>query len=618
MCGILGSVPAVEPRRFTNVLRLLAHRGPDGEGVWQDGQHAILGHRRLAILDISKSAAQPMRYLGRYSIVFNGEIYNFLEVRRELEGAGYKFETSSDTEVLVAAFAHWGVGCLRRLNGMWAFAVWDSLEKELFLARDRMGEKPLFYVHDCNRFAFASEQKALLPYVGHIRPSARFHQLSGNSYGYEATARSLFEDVHRFPAGHYGWLRNGRLTITRYWAPLECRVDVPIRYDDQVDALRALLLDACRIRMRADVPIGTALSGGVDSSAVAACIAQVGNHERADRLSANWQNAFVASFPGTVMDESRYAVRVAEHLGIDVFAVNIQPEHYVDRIEQYAYLLEEVHEVNPMPHILLYQAMRERGVVVSLDGHGGDELFCGYESSILHALPDAAPGLYAMRAVLDTYRSCHPKNKHFRGMTLPEIAVYLLRSKLRRIRTAEGDPSTTAPRDLDSLNSHLFDLMFRTVLPTLLRNYDRYSMINGVEIRIPLLDARIIEFALQLPWQSKVRNGFTKAVLRDAVAPWLPQSIIRRREKIGFAPPITEWMRGPLREYVLDEIASRSFTTATLVEPRQLRAMIRQLVSGDRPIRLYRAEQTWKQFGIYLWEKVFIQDGSRRFGSALG
>ncbi|MDD5558629.1 asparagine synthase (glutamine-hydrolyzing) [Candidatus Methylomirabilis sp.] len=618
MCGILGAVPAVEPERFRSVLGRLSHRGPDGEGVWQDREHAILGHRRLAILDVSESASQPMQYLGRYNIVFNGEIYNFLEIRRDLEGLGHQFKSSSDTEVLVAAFAQWGPHCLNRLNGMWAFAIWDSDERRLFLSRDRMGEKPLFYSHIGHYFTFASEQKALLPYLEHVRPSARFHEMSDSSYAYEATQDCLFENIRRFPAAHYGWLTDGRLETSRYWVPLHRSVDVPAKYPNQVDCLRELLLDACRIRMRADVPIGTGLSGGIDSSAVAACIAEIGRRG-AERLPADWQNAFVAGFPGTVMDESAYAEHVAHHLGISVFKLDIQPDRYIDRIEDWAYLLEEVHEVNPLPHILLYRAMREQGVVVSLDGHGGDELFCGYESSILHALPDAAPNLPALRMVLDTYRNCHPRNKHFRGMSLPEILAYLARSRVRRMRDERhGTLVDFSGKRLGSLNSHLFELVFRTVLPTLLRNYDRYSMISGVEIRIPLLDHRIVDFAFAIPWQSKIRNGFTKAILRDAVTPWLPESIVTRKDKIGFAPPIRDWMRGPLREYLLDEIASHSFTTAELIKPRQLSATIRQLVFGSRPVRLYTAEQTWKQFGIYLWEKAFIQNSKRRFGWSLG
>lgn len=608
MCGILGAIPSVEPMEFQTALRSLAHRGPDGERVWQDGERVILGHRRLAIFDPSQIASQPMQYLGRYNIVFNGEIYNFLEIRRELEGLGYRFQSSSDTEVLVAAFAHWGHHSLNRLNGMWALAIWDSYEKKLFLSRDRMGEKPLFYIHDGARFIFASEQKALLPFLKEVRPSARFHSLCKNPYAYEGTEDSLFHGIVRFPAAHYAWFANGNFRKVQYWTAVQQAVTIPSKYAEQVELLRELLLDSCRLRMRADVPIGTGLSGGIDSSAVAAAIAVNGKRRGGERAASNWQNAFVASFPKTIMDESMHARAVSDHLGIPLSEIAIEPSGHVDRLENWAYLFEEIHEVNPIPHIILYEEMRKRGVLVSLDGHGGDELFCGYESSVLHALPSATPRADEMGMVLDTYYHVHPQNSQFRGMTPFQIVMYLARSRGRKLFKPKGAGTFNKSGVVhDSLNSHLLDLSFRTVLPTLLRNYDRYSMISGVEIRIPLLDHRIVDFAFSIPWQSKIRNGFTKAVLRDAVAPWLPSGIIERKTKIGFAPPIIDWMRGPLREYLLDEINSMSFRQASLIESSRLGSSLNALIRGAGPATLYSAEQVWKEFGIYLWEKAFLQ-----------
>lgn len=601
-------MPSIEPEKFRTALRLLAHRGPDGEGVWQDGGQIMLGHRRLAILDASQIASQPMQYLGRYTIVFNGEIYNFLEIRRELEGLGYQFKSASDTEVLVAAFAQWGPQSLNRLNGMWAFAIWDSRERRLFLSRDRMGEKPLFYVQDGAKFVFASEQKALLPFLKEVRPSAHFHSLCKNPYSYEGTEECLFEGISRFPAAHYAWLSQGNLSKSRYWAPAQQAAAVPSVYAEQVESLRELLLDSCRMRMRADVSIGTGLSGGIDSSAVAAAIAMNGKQQGGERIASNWQNAFVACFPMTVMDESVHARAVADHLGIPLSEIAIDPSKYVDRLENWAYLFEEVHEVNPIPHIILYQEMRKRGVVVSLDGHGGDELFCGYESSVLHALPSAVTQFDNPRMVLDTYHHIHPQNAQFKGMTPLQIILYLARSKVRNLFKTNNGWSVDNPAiRRDSLNSHLLDLSFHTVLPTLLRNYDRYSMINGVEIRIPLLDHRIVDFAFSIPWQSKVRNGFTKAILRDAIAPWLPSGIVNRRTKIGFAPPIIDWIRGPLREYLLDEMSSASFRQASLIRASHLGSELNAIIRDARPTTLYGAERVWKEFGIYLWEKSFLQ-----------
>lgn len=588
----------------------IAHRGPDGQGIWQDGEQAILGHRRLSILDVSVAATQPMHRQGRFHIVFNGEIYNFLEIRRELQSEGEVFSSESDTEVLIAAFVRWGEACLARLNGMWAFAIWDSVERRLFLARDRMGEKPLFYMHDGARFLFASEQKALLSFQNAVRPAAGFHALCRNPYAYEGTADTLFAGIARFPAAHCAWFSSGRLSIRRYWAPLEREPDLPRGYGAQVEALRALLLDSCRLRLRSDVPVATALSGGVDSSAVAASIAEIGRRRGIERLPANWQNAFVASFPGTVMDESEPARRIADHLGIRLREVPVVPQQAGRELERIAYLFEEVHEVNPLPHVALYREMRRDGMRVSLDGHGGDELFCGYESSVLHALPSAARRPRAAAAVLDIYRDVHPHSTQFRGMSLPRIALYLARAEVgERMRRIRSDAAMRrAAGRCDSLGRHLLGLSFATVLPTLLRNYDRYSMINGIEIRIPLLDHRIVDFAFALPWQSKLHNGLTKSVLREAVSPWLPAGIVANKTKIGFAPPIIDWMRGPLREYLLDELASRSFRHAGMVDPAALGKAMRDLILGDSDVILYDAERIWKEFAVYLWEKAFIQD----------
>lgn len=609
MCGILGAIPSVEPATFLRALTTIAHRGPDGQGVWQDGGKAMLGHRRLAILDITSAASQPMHRYGRYHIVFNGEIYNFLEIRRELEKTGESFASESDTEVLLAAYVRWGKDCLSRLNGMFAIAIWDSQEQQLFLARDRMGEKPLFYLNDGNRFIFASEQKALLPFMREVRASKNFHALCSNPYGYEGTSESLFDGISRFPAAHFGLYRDGKLRVQRYWAPLENSQEIPTRYDEQVDVLRSLLLDSCKLRLRADVPIATALSGGVDSSAVAASIAEVGRQRGVERLPVDWQNAFVASFPGTVMDEAEPARRIACHLGIRLREIPIIPAKAADDLEKIAYLFEEVHEVNPLPHFQLYREMRKQGVLVSLDGHGGDELFCGYESSVLHALPSTLFAPKDARMVRSTYDAVHPPNEQFHGMSTMGIGAYLARSEVRDwwrgLRRDSAMRNATAK--CDSMNRHLLGLSFETVLPTLLRNYDHYSMMSGVEIRIPLLDHRIVDFAFALDWKSKLNNGYTKSILRDAVAHWLPEGIVTNRKKIGFAPPIIDWLRGPLRAYILDEIGSAGFNHSELINAKRLGTAMQELIEGKRAITLYAAERVWKEFAIYLWEKAFLQ-----------
>ena len=613
MCGILGALPTVDSVSFSKVLDLLEHRGPDGASTWSDGPLISLGHRRLAILDTAKSADQPMHFAQRFTLVFNGEIYNFLELRRTLSEKGYSFQTESDSEVLLAAFAEWKEQCVTRLNGMWAFAIWDRVERRLFLSRDRMGEKPLYYIQDRERFFFASEQKALLPFLPQVRASRRFNHLVKDAYAYEATTETLFEGISRFPAAHSGWYIPGtgkNLKLSRYWSPLDSSISVAKNYSEQVEQLRELLLDSTRLRMRSDVPIGTALSGGVDSSAIAACMSQIGGKpeksQQNERVSQKWQNSFVAGFPGTVMDETADAGRVAQHLGTRHQAIVIDPSESAKSIENKIFVMEDIHEVNPIPHMELYRAIRDHQVLVTLDGHGGDELFCGYESSILHALPAAIWNQTERKQILETYQAIHPEGPEFSGLSGVAIGLYLVKAKIRsRLLGNE-----VRGRDLDSLNQHLLELSTRTVLPTLLRNYDRYAMASGVEIRMPFLDPRVVEFAFRLPWTSKIRNGYTKSILRDAVAPWLPAEVIYRKKKIGFSAPIAGWMRGPLKTYLLDSIRSHDFAQSTRIDPVQVRREIEELIEGDQrnSLQHYSAEQVWKKFSIFLWEKVFLRD----------
>lgn len=608
MCGILGISGSVDRNRFSKALSELSHRGPDGQGVWQDSDRMALGHTRLSILDTSSNGAQPMHYRDQYHIVFNGEIYNFIELKRDLKRAGYIFVNESDTEVILAAFDAWGEECVNRFNGMWAFAIWDSREERLFLSRDPVGEKPLFYFCLKNEIGFASEQKALLPFLPEVAVSKTFKSMVRDTYGYESTRKSLFRYLQRFPAGHNGWYKNGVLETKRYWHPNLPNFYIPSSYDGQVEMFRDLLADSCKLRLRSDVPIGTGLSGGIDSSTIAACVSYVGRGEGTERLATAWQTAFVASFPGTVMDETRPAKQIAEHLNIKLIEVLLSPDNLARDVESNAYMLEEIHEVNPSPHVNLYRQMREHGVVVTLDGHGGDELFCGYESSLLHALPTAFPNIDETLEVLNTYRDIHPDNEEFNGFPTYRIPAYLLLAKARHCKRFSADDELKhAAKTSESLEAHLLDLTYQTVLPTLLRNYDRYSMLSGVEVRSPFLDPRIIKFAMHLPWQSKIRNGFSKSIVRDAMEGFVPTSILRNKKKLGFAPPISDWMKGPLREYLMDETESAQFINSELINGRNLSKKIRTIILSRKNKNLYRAEQVWKEFGIYLWEKAYFK-----------
>lgn len=338
----------VELERFTDTLR---HRGPDGRGTFIDGNLG-LGHRRLAILDLSDAGKCPMSYGGadgrRYWITYNGEIYNFLELRSELQKLGHRFHTETDTEVVLAAFAQWGGDCLLRFNGMWALAIWDTVERVLFLARDRFSVKPLYYL-STGRFAFASELKAFLA-LDTFSPGLNEEIVPGiiqNSYSYEGTNQeTILRGIRRLPGGHCLVLKDdGHYTIKKWWETQDHIPQIPARYEEQVEQFRELFLDAVRIRMRSDVPIGTCLSGGIDSSAIASSMAWNYHEGKTglERCADDWQHTFIAGFPGTEIDECECAAEVVKHIGAKAHYWMFENDESVEHIIDSVWAMEEVY-----------------------------------------------------------------------------------------------------------------------------------------------------------------------------------------------------------------------------------------------------------------------------------
>lgn len=618
MCGIFGYIGRLDREVAERCLSTMSHRGPDGWGVWQ-GDGVTLGHRRLSILDLSENGRQPMSYAdGRYWITFNGEIYNFLEIRAELAAKGHVFRTESDTEVILAAYLEWGRDCLVRFNGMWAFAIWDTAERSLFLARDRWGKKPLFYAELPNGdVAFASEMKALLPLLPKVEPDAAL--IKGmtlrSSFAYEATDRCLIRGIKRFLAGHCGTLKQGRLTAHRWWNTLDHLPQVPESYEEQVEMLRELLLDACRLRMRSDVTIGTALSGGLDSSSVLSALAHINRTRGGEaRLSNDWQHAFVASFPGTPLDEARFAQRVAEHAGIKAEILPIDPAKHVHELRRMLYLYEDITITSPIPFMALYGRIKQAGVTVTLDGHAADELFGGYSTDWAYALMDAGTDIGQINQVLDMYELGMPDDAAQFRKPANRVTSYVKRVGATLAKHAMGLHSnlgreyTDHPRwkELDHMSRALFWQTHAFVLPTILRSYDRYGMAASIEIRMPFLDWRIATFAFALPWTSKIRRGYSKAIIRDAIAPYMPHDIAYRRTKIGFNSPIVDWMRGPLRGFFLDTLNSRGFRECGLVDAPRATKLVHHVI--NEPKATFKSgEQAWWSVLPYLWSEAMLR-----------
>lgn len=613
MCGIVGCIPSPEKDVLKRALSNIAHRGPDGEATWfsPDGE-VSLGHRRLSIIDCSDLAIQPMFYLDRFVITFNGEIYNFIELRKELEALGHKFRTQSDTEVVLAAYCEWKEKCLLKFNGMWAFAIWDKEEKRLFMSRDRFGVKPLFYSQDNKRFAFGSEMKALFPFLDHIERSEHFDWCSKHIFEYESTEKCLIKGIKRFPAGHYGYFLpdEKRLELTKYWNTLDHLVEVPEKYEDQVEQFRELFMDAVKLRMRSDVRIGTTLSGGLDSSAVVSTMANINTNE--ERVSKDWQHAFVACFEGTFLDERKYAQKVVDHIKIPATFVEIKPPSF-DELYKMLYQFEDLYITSPVPMVAIYKELRKNNVIVSIDGHGADELFSGYGHDLRYAILDAGLNMNSVNSIHEAYTEIWPLNSDNRYK-------YNLKKYYEEIKSFTGGKKGFLKYFLSGGKLHkneklnesvfnyvLYNLFHKTVLPTLLRNYDRYSMASGVEVRMPFMDYRIVEFLFSIPWDSKIRNGFTKALLRDAIGPFMPKEIALRRSKIGFNTPIANWIQKGWQDNLKEIVNSREFNNSAFVKDSDDIRRLFAAISEDHEASFGMGERFWQKISPFLWERSVLR-----------
>lgn len=584
MCGIAGIVNLggnpVEPADISRLTSLIAHRGPFGEGTWFSADRSLaFGHRRLAIIDPGEGGYQPMLSAdGRHVIVFNGEIYNFLELRRELEAQGTVFRSQSDTEVILAAWQAWREDMLPRFNGMWALAIFDTSTRELFLARDRFGIKPLLYAMSPERFIFASEQRALVR-SGLIDASVDVEvarRLLLDAFGIEGSERTLFRQVRRLQGGHCMWLRQGKVSVRRWWRTVDHLPPVPATEADRVARFRELFQDAVALRMRSDVPIGTCLSGGFDSSAVICAMAA---HEKAGmgpRDSTAWRHAFVATFPGASNDERPMAEEAAAWAEVAPTFLEIGRADALTDIDRILDDLDDVYIGLPSAVWLIYRQLRRQDVTVSLDGHGADELMGAY-------LQQGQTRAFRIRNAAEDLASRSPLARRgvdvLRALSLRRQGVYFLRGGLRDLPaqlplTAEDD---VLPREWGGLNRRLYRMFHCTVLPTILRNFDRLSMAHGVEVRMPFMDWRLVTYTMALPDSSKSSEGYTKAVARRAMANLMPESIRTARLKVGFNSPMPEWLNGPLAGWTADLLDRKVPVFTELVDEAALRRAVSRL-----------------------------------------
>lgn len=589
LCGIVGVVDfrrRISAALLSNMRGLLAHRGPDDDGSYTDAEGAVaLGHRRLAILDLSSRGHQPMSTPdGRLTIVFNGEIYNYLELRDELRGYGIEFQTSSDTEVLLRGYETWGVGILDRILGMFAFAIWDRQDQSLMVARDRVGKKPLIYFCDGAMVAFASELKALLALP---QCAARLDPDGVQLYlalGYIPAPFSIFRDIRKLQPGHYLRFRNGRLEIHRYWFPEKANVCASGPPSARIEEFDEIFSEAVRIRLRSDVPVALFLSGGIDSSAVAAeCCAQ------GQKL-----HAFTTTFDNDSIDLP-YATAVARHLGLEQEIIHLDCSGIGDEIHRIVWYYDEPFaDTSNIPSYYIAKAAKTFKVV--LNGDGGDEAFGGYTNYEYVGIKQMLKSVAVSIGMKDG-RSGDRWQVYFQSRPLfrRRSRVALLNGRAGSdcvfTRFIEEDPFLRACPSGNALHSAMWADRHVYLPNDLLFKMDIALMAHSIEGRSPFLDHRLLEWAQSLPTRELVAGTQKKVLLRRALLKRLPPQILDRT-KHGFGSPIVSWLAGPWNELCNEYLPNPLLESA----PQEL-----TLARFRKTKREADAMQLWTPDAMQLW-----------------
>jgi asparagine synthase (glutamine-hydrolysing) len=645
MCGIAGFYTPQPPRDARETLHrmndTIAHRGPDAQGEWFDPAHGIgLAHRRLAIVDLSEGGRQPMRSAsGRYVIIFNGEVYNFLRIRADLERLGHRFRGHSDTEVMLAAFEEWGIGpSLRRFVGMFAFALWDSTRHELTLARDRLGKKPLYYSLTNGRLLFGSELKALRAFPGFDANIDRQALTLFLRHSYIPAPRTIYEGVSKLEAAHFVRFAAPRHSVVElerqcFWNAAEVQAEASAdastaSADEATNQLDELLRDAVQLRMIADVPLGAFLSGGIDSSLIVALM---------QSLSSRPVRTFTIGFNEDAYNEAQYAKAVARHLGTDHTEMYLTPKETLAVIPKLPLMYDEPFADSSQIPTALVCAMARQHVTVALSGDGGDEAFGGYTryvqardicgrlsrapawllSAMSRSIPRVPMSLwetlgklsrpvtlgrlrtdgfgYRMLRLADRLGCATPQHL-YRHLMSYWVAPMNLVVDGREPGTLLADAAEK--KDLDQFVDQMMLLDTLTYLPDdILVKVDRASMAVALEVRAPLLDHRVLEFAWRLPLALKLQDGRGKLVLRRLLSRYVPEQLFER-PKTGFGVPIYRWLRGPLRDWAENLLDEQRLEREGFLNPMPIRNVWKSLLTG-------RSE--WAYGGELLWCVLMFQ-----------
>ncbi len=584
----------------------IAHRGPDGEGYWINQSKSVgFAHRRLSIIDLSEAAGQPMLYspgnsstsAPRYTITYNGELYNFPEIKKQLTSKGYTFRTSSDTEVILAAYDCYQEECLQYFDGMFAFAIWDEKEQTLFTGRDRFGEKPFFYYWDepGNTFLFASEMKAL--WAAGIEKTVEeeallyYIGLGFTQFPIEKH-RTFYKSIYTLPPAHYmKWqVTRNRITTRRYW-DIDKNSTFSCNEKEAVEKFRSLFFSSVKKRLRSDVPVGTSLSGGLDSSSIAGAI---------HSLCANNGNykSFSAVFPGYEKDESKHIQEIVSAFGLANFTVSPTHNCLIDSLDKLCY-----HHEQPIGSSSVYtqyavcQLAARHNMKVLLDGQGADETIAGYSKYIHWWLQELVSYKkfrqykQEKKALTDNKVPFEWGFKNYMAACAPGLAAAALqRREQKRLNTNnEIEPAFMRAFNngdgfgkpfVNRLNDVLYYNTMQNGLEELLRYADRNSMAHGLELRLPFLSHELVEFLFSTPGNYKIRQGYTKWILRESLKNELPATVTWRKDKIGFEPPQMQWMNQPsLQECIHD--AKQKLSAAGILKKDVLNISVRSRGAYD-------------------------------------
>jgi len=609
MCGIFGifnqsNNEPINEAKVDQAVSLMKHRGPDAKGINLISSNIALAHVRLSIIDLSSNSNQPFEY-GDYTIIFNGEIFNYIELRNELINEGYSFRTDSDTEVVVACYAHWRGDSVKKFNGMWAFAIYDKLKNKLFCSRDRFGIKPFNYSKENGRFIFSSEIKSILEYDNSFK-SPNYDAIANycrESIGAQ-NSETWFKNIYRLAPAHNLIITEEEISEERYW-------DYPtkvtsIDYNQACTEYLDLFEDAVKLRMRSDVPFGATISSGIDSTSIVSVIDK--NHNEV-------LNTYTASFPNRKYDEYPIVDQLSKDLKIDAHRVIVGYDDYVIKLKELIYHIESGHSSPAIYPLNYVNEKAKEDVTVFMEGQGADEILAGYIDTVII---DYALDLLKSGRITKLIRELSIYSK--KNSLLNAIILFfrtnssaLIKKWMRRIygienvfgeklKKYQAYDFSYGKRKFDSrLNRRLYE-QHQTGLVNLLHYGDAISMLHSLENRLPFMDYRIIEFAFKLPLEYKIKNGLGKYIHRDAMRNILPSYILDNPVKIGFESPLKTLFEDEGPKGALAVLMNDRFLNRKLIKESELHNLIKKHLNGDRDYSRF----LYRLLSLELWFQVFI------------